>query len=98
MPLENGKSKGYLFIQFKSTELADLAIKITWEKLDQNHRLLVNKLSDMEKYGVDGAVNEEFIEPEIEPFQSHGYLKSWLQDEQGRDQMVLHFSETVGVY
>ena len=27
MPLENGKSKGYLFIQFKSTELADLAIK-----------------------------------------------------------------------
>ena len=52
----------------------------------------------MEKYGVDGAVNEEFIEPEIEPFQSHGYLKSWLQDEQGRDQMVLHFSETVGVY
>ena len=32
MPLENGKSKGYLFIQFKSTELADLAIKITWEK------------------------------------------------------------------
>ena len=52
----------------------------------------------MEKYGVDGAVNEEFIEPEIEPFQSHGYLKSCLQDEQGRDQMVLHFSETVGVY
>ena len=22
-------------------------------------------------------------------------MKSWLQDEQGRDQMVLHFSETV---
>ncbi|KGQ84452.1 eukaryotic translation initiation factor 3 subunit B [Candida albicans P60002] len=99
MPLENGKSKGYLFIQFKSTESADLAIKkLHGKKLDQNHRLLVNKLSDMEKYGVDGAVNEEFIEPEIEPFQSHGYLKSWLQDEQGRDQMVLHFSETVGVY
>ena len=52
----------------------------------------------MEKFGVEGAVSEEFVEPEIEPFKSHGYLKSWLQDEQGRDQAVLHFGESVGVY
>ncbi|RCK66454.1 Eukaryotic translation initiation factor 3 subunit B [Candida viswanathii] len=99
MPLENGKSKGYLFIQFKTPEMADVAIKkLHGKKLDQNHRLLVNKLSDMEKFGVEGAVSEQFVEPEIEPFKSHGYLKSWLQDEQGRDQVVLHFSESVGVY
>ena len=100
MPLENGKSKGYLFIQFKSNELIELAIKkLHGKKLDQNHRLLINKLSDMEKYQVNEKfINEEFIEPKIESFQSHGYLKSWLQDEQGRDQMILHFNETVGIY
>ena len=27
MPLEGGKSKGYLFIQFKTPEMADIAIK-----------------------------------------------------------------------
>ncbi|EMG47628.1 PRT1 Eukaryotic translation initiation factor 3 subunit B [Candida maltosa Xu316] len=99
MPLENGKSKGYLFIQYKTPEMADLAIKkLHGKKLDQNHRLLVNKLSDMEKFGVEGAVSEKFVEPKLEPFKSHGYLKSWLQDEQGRDQIVLHFNENVGVY
>lgn len=41
MPLENGKSKGYLFIQFKSTELADLAIKkITWEKIGSKSSII----------------------------------------------------------
>lgn len=99
MPLEDGKSKGYLFVQFKTAEMADAAIKqLHGKKLDQKHRLLVNRLLDIEKYGAEGNVSNEFVEPEIPPFKSHGYIKSWLQDEQGRDQFALHFSETVGVY
>ncbi|EGW29938.1 uncharacterized protein SPAPADRAFT_63565 [Spathaspora passalidarum NRRL Y-27907] len=99
MPLEGGKSKGYLFVQFKTSEMADAAIRqLHGKKLDQKHRLLVNKLSDIEKFGAEGAVPSEFKEPEVAPFHSHGYLKSWLQDKQGRDQMVLHFSDSVGVY
>ncbi|CUM66811.1 uncharacterized protein PRCAT00004494001 [Priceomyces carsonii] len=99
MPLEGGKSKGYLFVQFKTTDMAEAAIKqLNGKKLDQKHRLLVNRLTDIEKYGTEGNISTEFVEPEIPPFKSHGYLNSWLQDEQGRDEMALHFSETVGVY
>ncbi|KAI3406477.2 PRT1 [Candida oxycetoniae] len=96
MPMENGKSKGFLFIQYKTVDEADVAIKkLNGKKLDSQHRLLVNKLSDIEKYA---SIKSEFQEPKIEPFKSHGYLQSWLQDEQGKDQIVLHFNENVGVY
>ncbi|ABN67905.1 translation initiation factor eIF3 subunit [Scheffersomyces stipitis CBS 6054] len=99
MPLEDGKSKGYLFVQFETSEMAEAAIKqLHGKKLDQKHRLLVNRLSDIEKYGVEGNVAAEFVEPELPPFKSHGYLKSWLQDPQGRDQIALHHSETFGVF
>ncbi|KAK6199259.1 translation initiation factor eIF3 subunit [Scheffersomyces amazonensis] len=99
MPLENGKSKGYLFVQFKTNEQAERAVKeLNGKKLDLKHRLLVNRLSDIEKFGVEGNIPSEFKQPELPPFKSHGYLKSWLQDEQGRDQFGLHFSETFGVY
>lgn len=99
MPLENGKSKGYLFVQFKTPQMADAATQqLNGKKLDQKHRLLVNKIADVEKYGTEGNVPEQFVEPSIPPFKSHGYLRSWLQDEKGRDQFALHFSETVGVY
>lgn len=99
MPLEDGKSKGYLFVQFETNEMAEAAIKqLHGKKLDQKHRLLVNRLSDIEQFGLEGNVSSDFVAPELAPFESHGYLKSWLQDPQGRDQMALHFSETVGVY
>jgi translation initiation factor 3 subunit B len=99
MPLEDGKSKGYLFVQFKTPEMAEAAIKqLHGKKLDQKHRLLVNRLTDIEKYGAEGNVSSEFQEPQVPPFKSHGYLRSWLQDEQGRDQIGLHFAETVGIY
>ncbi|KAG7191697.1 Translation initiation factor 3 subunit b [Scheffersomyces spartinae] len=97
MPVEGGKTKGYLFVQFKNGEQAEAAIKnFNGKKLDANHKLYLNKLSDIGKYTTQ--VNDEFVEPEIADFKSHGYLKSWLQDEQGRDQMAMHFSETVGVF
>lgn len=99
MPLENGKTKGYLFIQYEKAEDAMKAIKqLNGKKLDQNHRLLVNRLSDVEKYGAEGKISTEFVEPEVKPFESHGYLKLWLQDPTGRDQVVLHYSETVGMF
>lgn len=99
MPLEGGKSRGFLFVQYKTAQMADAAVQqLNGKKLDQKHRLLVNKITDIEKYGVEGNVPTTFQEPQIPPFKSHGYLRSWLMDEQGRDQIALHFSETVGVY
>ncbi|CAK9442193.1 uncharacterized protein LODBEIA_P59360 [Lodderomyces beijingensis] len=96
MPTENGKTKGFLFIQYNSVADADAAVKkLHGKKLDAQHRLSVNRLSDIEKYG---TIKDEFEEPKLEPFRSHGYLQSWLQDEQGKDQVVLHFNENVGIY
>ncbi|CAH6718939.1 eukaryotic translation initiation factor 3 subunit B [[Candida] jaroonii] len=99
MPVEDGETKGFLFAQYKEPESARRAIKqLNGKQLDKKHRLLVNALTDVEKYGLEGNIPESFVEPEIPPFKEHGYLKDWLQDEQGRDQALLHFSETVGIY
>lgn len=99
MPLEDGKLKGYLFVQFKTAAMADAAIaQLNGKKLDQKHRLLVNRLSDIENYGVEGNVADHFDEPQVEEYKDVGYLRLWLQDEAGRDQFVQHYSETVGVY
>ncbi|EGV65189.1 dipeptidyl peptidase IV/CD26, N-terminal domain-containing protein, partial [Yamadazyma tenuis ATCC 10573] len=99
MPIEDGKTKGYLFAQFKEADSAKKAIRqLNGKQLDKSHRLLVNSLSDIENYGSEGNVPEEFVEPEIPEFKEHGFLKDWLLDEQGRDQLLLHQSETVGIY
>lgn len=99
MPVEDGSTKGYLFAQYKTGDMANKAIRqLNGKQLDKKHRLLVNSLADIEKYGYEGNVPNEFEAPEIPPFKETGYLRDWLQDEQGRDQTLLHFSETVGVY
>lgn len=99
LPVEDNMTKGYLFAQYKTPEMAAAAVQqLNGKPLDAKHRLSVNKFSDIEKYCAEGSVPETFVEPEIAPPQSFGYLKSWLQDESGRDQVALHFSDTVGVY
>ncbi|KAG7916122.1 hypothetical protein KL927_003587 [Ogataea polymorpha] len=99
MPLENGQTKGFLIIELDSAAAADKAVKqLHGKKLDVKHRLAVNKLPDMEKYALNDNISEEFREPAIPEFRSHGYLKSWLLDPNGREQFMLHHHDTVGVY
>lgn len=99
LPIEDNMTKGYLFAQFKTPEMATAAVQqLNGKPLDAKHRLFVNRFSDIEKYCSEGSVPSTFVEPEIPPQKSFGYLKSWLQDESGRDQMAMHFSDTVGVY
>ncbi|ODV83162.1 hypothetical protein CANARDRAFT_30255 [[Candida] arabinofermentans NRRL YB-2248] len=99
MPIEDGKSKGYLIIEFENPLQANKAVKsLNGKKLDVKHTLLVNKLSDVEKYGFEDNVKDEFEEPHVEDYHSHGYLKSWLLDPSGRDQFMLHYNDTVGVF
>ncbi|ODV94727.1 hypothetical protein PACTADRAFT_69681 [Pachysolen tannophilus NRRL Y-2460] len=99
MPVENGQTKGFVFVEFEDISSVDIACKkLNNKKLDVKHTLFVNKLSDVEKYGVKGHVSDEFVEPKIEPYHESPYLKSWLQDYNGRDQFVLQKGDEVGVY
>ncbi|KAM9916001.1 hypothetical protein OXX59_010280, partial [Metschnikowia pulcherrima] len=99
LPVEDNMTKGYLFVQYKTPEMAAAAVsQLNGKPLDAKHRLFVNKLSDIEKYCAEGSVPSTFEEPVVPPMESFGYLKSWLQDEAGRDQIALHYSETVGVF
>lgn len=99
LPLENDMTKGFMFVQYKTADMAAAAVSLLNGKpLDAKHRLFVNKLADIEKFCAEGNVPDEFEEPEIAPIREHSYLKSWLQDDNGRDQMALHYSDTVGVF
>ncbi|GMG20094.1 unnamed protein product [Ambrosiozyma monospora] len=62
LPVENGKTKGFLIIGFEKAQSADKSVKLlNGKKLDVKHRLLVNKLSDVEKYAVEGKMRPDVI-------------------------------------
>lgn len=100
MPVDDsGNTKGYAFIEYESPEQAAEAVQAyNHKKLDQKHTLLVNKLSDVERYGFAGNVETEYKEPEIKPFQPREHLKWWLTDSQGRDQYLVQRAKDVDVF
>lgn len=96
LPVEDGKTKGYLFVQFADAKLAAAAVlQLNGKPLDAKHTLLVNKLLDIDKFCAEGSVADEFEEPPKKAFENKGFLRLWLQDEAGRDQLVLQHLETV---
>jgi len=66
--------------------------------LDKKHTILVNKLNDIDRYGREGRIDEEYHPPQIEPFQEKEHLRSWLGDAEARDQFVMFRGDNVGVY
>lgn len=67
--------------------------------LDKKHTLRVNKMTDIDRYGAEGRVHEEFVPPEIPPFEQKEHLKSFLKDPsgRGRDQFVMYRGDNVSV-
>ncbi|CCH45307.1 translation initiation factor eIF-3 subunit [Wickerhamomyces ciferrii] len=99
MPIEDGKTRGFAFVEYETPEIVEKTIKsLNGKKLDVKHRLFLNKLTDIEKYGAEGNVTDDFQEPQLPPFEETDYLRSWLQDESGRDQFILQKQEMVGVF
>ncbi|KAI8979412.1 eukaryotic translation initiation factor eIF2A-domain-containing protein [Mycotypha africana] len=95
---EEGKktSLGYLFIEFKSAESAHAAVKnLDGHKLSKTVTLSVNKFTDVEKYT---DMNEQYVEPEIEPYTPKEHLKSYLMDPQARDQFVMYKGDDVSIF
>ncbi|CEI87545.1 hypothetical protein G6F70_008083 [Rhizopus microsporus] len=97
-PNDEGKktSSGYLFIDFVSAESAHAAVKkLDGYKMTKTITLSVNKFTDVEKYS---DMNEEYVEPEIEPFTPKEHLKSYLMDPLARDQFVMYKGDDVSVF
>ncbi|KAI5810180.1 eukaryotic translation initiation factor eIF2A-domain-containing protein [Peziza echinospora] len=101
MPMNEatGKSEGYAFVEYETPEQAIAATKkLNGLALDVNHTLLINKLTDIERFGREGRIDETYHAPHVEPFVEQEHLRSWLGDPQARDQMVLYRGDTVGVF
>lgn len=86
-------------MEFETPEQATAAVKsLHATPLDRRHTLLVNKLTDIERYGREGRIDEEYKAPEIPPFQEREHLRSWLGDPNARDQFALFRGDKVGVF
>ncbi|KAI8901054.1 eukaryotic translation initiation factor eIF2A-domain-containing protein [Globomyces pollinis-pini] len=97
MPMgPNGKSKGFLFMQFETAAQAKLAItQADGHRLDKSHVLSVFAFDDVETYT---QMDDEYVEPEIEEYQPKEHLKSWLMDPRARDQFAIMKGDDVTVY
>lgn len=58
--------------------------------------MAVNKLTDIDRYGKEGRIDEEYHAPEIPPFEQKEHLRWWLGDADSRDQMAMYRQEKVG--
>ena len=89
----------FAFVEYQTPEQAIAATKqLHGTLLDKKHTLSVNKLTDIEKYGREGRIEEQYVPPEIEPFSDKEHLKSWLFDPAARDQFVMFRGDNVGVF
>lgn len=91
----------FAFVEYSSPAEAGAAVRqLDLVPLDKKHILRVNKMTDVERYGREGRIDDEYEEPEIESFQEKEHLRSFLADPsgRGRDQLVMHRGDTVGVF
>lgn len=102
MPLgEDGMSEKFAFIEYTTVGEAQLACKqLDGIALDKKHILRVNKLTDIERFGREGRIDEKYTPPQIEEFQQRDHLRSWLADPsgRGRDQFAVHKDDHVQIF
>ncbi|KAG9913048.1 translation initiation factor eIF-3b, partial [Aureobasidium melanogenum] len=101
MPIsdETNMTEGYAFVEYESPAQAQAAVKaLNGTPLDKKHTMAVNKLTDIERFGREGRIDEDYSPPEIEPFQEKEHLRWWLGDNDGRDQFVMYRGDSVGVF
>ena len=93
------KVYSYAFVEYETPEQAIAATKaLHGTSLDKRHTLAVNKLTDIERYGREGRIDDEYHAPHIELFSEKEHLRWWLGDTGSRDQFVMYRAEQVGVF
>ena len=86
-------------MEYDTPEQAAAATKqLHGTPLDKRHTIAVNKLTDIDRYGREGRVDDEYQPPDVEEFQDKEHLKSWLGDPNARDQFVMFRGDRVGVF
>ncbi|KYK61692.1 hypothetical protein DCS_02835 [Drechmeria coniospora] len=102
MPMgEDGYSLQFAFVEFSSAaEAAAATRQLDMVPLDKKHTLRVNKMNDIERYGGEGRVDENYQPPHIDEFAEKEHHRWWLKDPagRGRDQFVMYRGDNVGVY
>ncbi|OIW22585.1 eukaryotic translation initiation factor 3 [Coniochaeta ligniaria NRRL 30616] len=102
MPMgEDGKSMNFAFVEYSTkTEAAAAVRQLDMVPLDKRHTLRVNKFTDIEHYGREGKISENYTPPEIEPFHDQEHLRWFMADPsgRGRDQFVMYRGDSVGVF
>ena len=89
----------FAFVEYETPLQALAAAKtLHGTPLDRRHTLAVNKLTDIDRYGREGRIDDEYHPPHIEPFSEKEHLRWWLGDPNGRDQFVMYRGESVGVF
>ncbi|KAL9037241.1 MAG: hypothetical protein Q9180_003833 [Flavoplaca navasiana] len=100
MPLgQNDITEGYAFVEYATPQQAvEATKKLHGTPLDKKHTLAVNKLTDIDRYGREGRVNDEYEPPQLDRFNEREHLRWWLGDPNGRDQFVMYRGDSVGVF
>ncbi|KAK4100447.1 eukaryotic translation initiation factor 3 subunit B [Parathielavia hyrcaniae] len=102
MPMgDDGLSLRFAFVEFSSAAEAAAAVRqLDDVPLDKRNTMRVNKFTDIDRYGREGRIDEEYTPPQIEPFQEKEHLRWFMADPsgRGRDQFVMFRGETVGVF
>lgn len=93
---KSGKSKGFVFVDFRTVDDANLALATLHDHpFDAKHTFKLNKFTDIEKYA---NMDETYVEPKEEEYTHREHLRAWLADPQGRDQYVTYRGEEVNIH
>jgi translation initiation factor 3 subunit B len=96
LPMPEGKTLGYAFIEYRTEDEASVAsVKGDNRKLDAKHTLRCNLLSSLKDLE---ELPEEHEDPPKGEFETKTNPTSWLLDEFGRDQFVVRFGADTHVY
>ena len=101
MPMDDSgeMTEGFAFVEYETSAQAAAAVKtLHATPLDKRHTIAVNKLTDIERFGREGRIDETYKAPEIAPFEEKEHLRWWLGDDDGRDQFVMYRADNVGIY
>ncbi|TEB39274.1 translation initiation factor eIF-3b [Coprinellus micaceus] len=91
-----GKSKGFVFIEFRNVDDAVLAVSaLHGHPFDAKHTFKVNHFTDVERFA---ELDETYAEPEEEEYVPKEHLRAWLADPQGRDQYVTYRGDEVNIH